>query len=136
MMDDMTPDEAQPGELAFSLAWETDEGRLRGVLEAVNVSDHSVRLSGKPGVTPIGVDGVPLDAQTVVTLELRLPGYAVLEPGARATSTVWWHAWDGPAVGDTARITWPGGEADAAVTGPRRPEHREGPTQLSTNWFD
>ncbi|ONI68291.1 hypothetical protein BWI15_35335 [Kribbella sp. ALI-6-A] len=133
----MTPDEipeAAPDELAFSLSWEDDDGGLRGELTAVNVGDRLVRLTGKPGVTPIGTDGVPLDTLTAVTLEMRSPGYVVLAPGARATATVWWGAWDGPPAGDSARITWEG-EAEAGVTGPLQPERREGATNLSSSWF-
>jgi hypothetical protein len=137
MLESMSPDEipeAVPGELAFSLSWEADDGGLRGELTAVNVGDRPVRLTGKPGVTPIGVDGVPLDTVTAVSLEMRLPGYVVLAPGERATAPVWWSAWDGPPAGDTARISWDG-EAEADVTGPRQPERREGATNLSSSWF-
>ncbi|MGC4937427.1 DUF4232 domain-containing protein [Kribbella sp. DT2] len=132
----MTSDEAKPGEVTFTLAWEADNGALHGVLEAVNVTDHPVRLSSKPGVTPIGLDGEPLSAETVVSLEMRLPGYVELPPGARATSTISWYAWDGPPAGDHARITWPGGEAEAPVTGPSQPTNRDGATNLSSTWFD
>lgn len=135
MTDPITPDEATTGELAFTLAWETFDDGLRGVLEAVNVSDRPVRLSGKPEVTPIGVDGVPLDTETVVSLEARLPGYVVLAPGERATSTIYWGGWDGPPAGDTARIGWSDAEAYAPVSGPRQPADREG-ANLSSTWFD
>ena len=38
------------------------------------------RLSHKPRLIPIGVNGQPLSAETIVTLEFRPPGYVVLGP--------------------------------------------------------
>ncbi|ADB35577.1 hypothetical protein Kfla_6582 [Kribbella flavida DSM 17836] len=127
--------EAAPGEVTFTLAWENTDDGLRGMLEAVNVSDHPVRLTGKPGVTPVGTDGIKLDTTTIVSLEALIPGYVVLEPGERATSPVYWSAWSGPNAGDTVIVEWNGCEAEAAVTGPRQPVSREGATNLSTSWF-
>jgi hypothetical protein len=88
--------EAQPDDVAFRLSWRAESGHLTGELEATNVCDRAVRLSGKPGLTPIGIDGEALAAETTVTLELIPPGYVVLAPGERARAPVGWGGWDGP----------------------------------------
>jgi hypothetical protein len=127
---------AQPGEVEFALSWlPGDDGRLTGELVAKNISDHAIRLSGKPSLTPIGVDGQPLAAETVVTLELRLPGYVELEPGKRASTVVGWAGWDGPPASGTVIVQWPGGQVDVAASGPRQP-HATGPAvNLWASWF-
>jgi len=57
--------EAAPEEIVWSLRWaDMDSGGLSGVLTARNVSPRVVRISGKPGLTPLGHDGEPLDAPT------------------------------------------------------------------------
>jgi hypothetical protein len=71
-------------EVAFTLWWTPERGGLVGALEARNVCAHRFRLSGKPILTPIGTNGEPLDAETIVTLDLRLPDYVELAPGERA----------------------------------------------------
>jgi hypothetical protein len=85
--------EVRPGDVAFRLSWRAEPGHLTGELEASNVCDHAVRLSGKPGLTQIGLDGEPLAAETIVTLEFRPPGLVEL---ARRVSE-YGHGWDGAA---------------------------------------
>jgi hypothetical protein len=79
---------ARPGEVEFTLTWRAESGRLKGVLEALNVCDHPVRLAHKPRLIPIGVDGRPLDADHIVSAELKIPGYVDLGPGERARARV------------------------------------------------
>jgi hypothetical protein len=54
----------------------------------VNISNHSARLAGKPGLTSIGTDDRPLDTDCALSLEWREPGYVELKPGERASSPV------------------------------------------------
>src|SRR5690349_1477223 len=96
--------EAGPDDLAFSLTWLPDGDTLTGELQARNVGNRRVRLSGKPILTPLDVDGQPLDTDTIQTLELVMPGYAELGPGETATARVGWAGWDGPAAGPAVRV--------------------------------
>lgn len=127
--------EAQRGDVLFALSWRAESGRLRGELEARNTSNHPVRLSGKPGLTPIGRDGDPLDAETIVTLEFRPPGYVELAPGERARAPVGWGAWDGPPASGRVVVKWDGGEIEVMADGPRQPEADKRPTNLWSSWF-
>jgi hypothetical protein len=136
-MQEVEVPEARPDELELELRWRVDSGRLAGHLEARNVCGHRVRLSNKPAVTPIGADGEPLDAHTVVTLELRMPGHVELAPGERARAPVGWGAWDGPPASGTVIIALAGGEAKVLVDGPPQPESRDGlATNLWSSWFE
>lgn len=135
MQDDQAP-EAQPDDVELSLSWRAESGRLTGYLEARNVSGHPVRLSHKPGLTPVGTDGKPLDAHTMVTAELRMPYYVELAPGARARAPVGWGGWDGPPASGAVIITLAGGTAEVHVDGPPQPESRGPATNLSSSWFE
>jgi hypothetical protein len=42
--------EAGPSEVTFILTWHAGSGSLKGELQALNVCDHAVRLSGKPSL--------------------------------------------------------------------------------------
>lgn len=128
--------EAQSGDVAFRLSWRAESGRLTGELVATNVCDHAVRLSGKPGLTPIGLDGEPLAAETIVTLELRQPGFAELAPGERARTPVGWAGWHGPPASGTVLIMWAGGKTEVTAHGPVQPEADGPATNLWTSWFD
>ena len=103
--------EARPGEVVFALSWWHADGRLLGDLEARNVSSHPVRLSGKPGLTPLGEDGQPVGAETIVTLEFQSPGYVELAPGERARTSVGWAGWNGRPAGGRVAIRWKNGIA-------------------------
>lgn len=127
--------EARVGDVTFGLSWDLRDGSLRGELEAVNVSDHPVRLSGKPGLTPVGTDGRPLEADTAVTLEMRHPGYVDLEPGQRAKSPVGWGGWDGAPASGRVIVRWEGGEVEVNATGPLQPESHGPATNLYSSWF-
>jgi len=127
--------EALPGEVELTLTWKAVDGRLSGILEGRNVCDHPVRLSNKPVLIPVGVDGEPLDAQTVVTLELRLPPYADVGPGEMASSGVSWGGWDGPPASGTVIVKWDGGQVEVAASGPPQPSSRGPGTNLSSSWF-
>jgi hypothetical protein len=94
------------------------------------------RLSGKPLLTPIGTDGVPLDAKTVVTLELRLPGYVELAPGERAMARVGWGGWDGAPASGKVIVHWRGENVELIADGPRQPESDGPTTNLWTSWFE
>jgi hypothetical protein len=135
-MQDVEVPEARPGEVELTLWWRAKAGRLVGHLEARNVCGHRVRLSSKPVVTPVGSDGKPLDAHTVVTAELRMPGYVELAPGERARAFVGWGGWDGPPASGTVIIALVGGKAKVLVDGPPQPEARGPSTNLTTSWFE
>jgi Protein of unknown function (DUF4232) len=128
--------EARPDDVELSLSWRSESGGLAGHVEARNVCEHRVRLSSKPAVTPVGLDGEPLDAGTVVTAELRVPGYVELAPGERARAPVGWGGWDGPPASGTVIIALAGGKAEVVVDGPPQPESRGPATNLSTSWFE
>ena len=81
------------------------------------------RLSHKPRLIPIGVNGQPLSAETIVTLEFRPPGYVVLGPGERARARVGWGGWDGPAPSGRVLVAWDGGRQEVIAEGPRQPEN-------------
>jgi hypothetical protein len=136
LMTDIDAAEAGPEDVTFTLTWLAEDGPLTGVLEARNISEHRVRLSGKPGLTPLDADGQPLDAMTIVTLEMRMPGYVELDPGEAARSNIGWAGWDGPAAGGIVRVEWPGGQADVPVSGPRQPSGTGPATNLWSSWFD
>ena len=130
------PEEAQPGEVDFSLVWDLSNGSLTGELLAQNVCDRAIRLSGKPGLTPRGEDGEPLDAPTVVTAEYRPPGYVALEPGERARARVGWGAWNGPPASGTVTVKWDAGEVDIEALGPRQPDRTGPANNLWSSWFE
>ena len=128
--------EAQPTEVEFRLSWWPESGHLTGELEARNIGTRVVRLSGKPTLTPTGVDGRPLDAELVVSLELRLPGYVELAPGGRARASVGWAGWDGPPSSGKVIIGWQGGQEEVTAQGPRQPGSAGPPTNLWSSWFE
>lgn len=135
-MTDTDAAEAGPEDVTFALTWQAEDGALRGVLQARNVSGRRVRLSGKPGLSPLDADGQPLEAMSIMTLEMRMPGYVELDPGESARSAVGWAGWDGPAASGVVRVEWPGGQADVPATGPRQPPGTGPATNLWSSWFD
>src|ERR1700721_1408242 len=135
--DDAVVPACGPDDLVVEVSWERDGTGLRGRLVAANVSDRACKLAGKPDVTPLGADGTPLPARTVMTLELRNPGYVILQPGQRAVAPVWWASWCGQHASDRAQVGWPRGSAVPQVSGPGQPECVQSrPTNLSSSWFD
>lgn len=40
-----------------------------------------------------GLDGAALPTEAVITLELRVPGYVVVQPGRSATAPAMWRNW-------------------------------------------
>lgn len=124
-------------DLAVVVSWERDGTGLRGQVIAENVSGRPCQLAGKPGVTPLRPDGTPLPAHTVITLEMRTPGYVILQPGERAAARVTWASWCGQQASGRARVDWPGGSVAASVHGPVQPECSQGrPGNLTASWFD
>src|SRR5260370_27749452 len=73
-------------DLADAVRWEHDGSGLRGQVIAENVSRRACRLVGKPTVTPLRPDGVPLPVETVITLEILLTGVVILQRGQRAAA--------------------------------------------------
>jgi len=124
-----------PDDLSVTVRWERDGGGLRGHVIAENTGGRACRLPGKPGVRPLGLDGKPLPVETVITLEMVLPGYVTLEPGQRAAAPVAWGGWDGSAASSQAHVTWEGGTATAAVEGPAQPSATDPPCNISSSWF-
>jgi hypothetical protein len=128
--------EAIPADLSWELTWvESNDGGLSGVLTARNVSGQPVRVSGKPGLAPLDSGGEPVGAQTIVSAELRMPGYAVIEPGKTASSHVGWAGWDGRDPSGDVTIRWGGGEAVVTASGPPRPRSTGPATNLWSSWF-
>jgi hypothetical protein len=126
-----------PADLELTVHWERDGRGLRGQVIARNVSGRACRLASKPGVTPLRADGSPLPTQTVITLEMRSPGYVVLRPGERAAAPVRWSSWCGEPAGDRVRVDWPGGSAIGAVHGPAQPDCvPDTGENLTSSWFN
>ena len=129
-------EEAGPDELSWELVWaDTDDGALSGVLTARNISAQPVRVSGKPGLEPLDSSRAPVGAQTIVTAEFRMPGYAVVGPGEAASTQVGWAGWDGRDPSGDVRIRWSGGEAVVAASGPSRPRSTGPATNLWSSWL-
>lgn len=127
--------EARPGDVTFSLSWLAEDGALKGVLQARNVSRRRVRLTGKPQLSVLDLQGHPLEATTVTTLEFRMPGYVELDPGEAAESRIGWAGWDGPAASGRVLLAWPGGQAEVLATGPAQPAATGPATNLWSSWF-
>lgn len=119
----------------MTVRWEADGDRLRGQVLAENTSGRACRLPGKPAVRPLGTDGRPLPVETVITAELMVPGYVVLEPGQRAAAAVTWGGWNGASASPRAQVTWAGGSAEAVVHGPVQPASTHPPLNISSTWF-
>jgi hypothetical protein len=123
-------------DLAMAMHWERDGTGLRGQVIARNAGARACRLAGKPTITPLGLDGAPLPAETVVTLELLEPGYVVLQPGQRAAAPATWREWCGQPAAERARVSWNGGTTVAEVSGPTQPGCSQGSgDNLSSSWF-
>lgn len=134
-MDDDVP-AATADDLELRLSWEADEtGSLYGELHARNVSNHRVRVEGKPLLQPIGQDGSPLNVEHVVTTEFRVPPYVDLAPGQQAVAPVNWAGWKGPPASGRVRVEWAGGSAELTVDGPSQPSRTEEPMNSSSSWF-
>ena len=127
--------EARPDEVTFSLAWRAEDGALKGVLEARNVSRRRVRLTGKPQLTVLDNQGHRLEAPSVATLEMMMPGYVELDPGEAAVSRIGWAGWDGPAASARVIVSWPGGQAQVLASGPAQPTGTGPATNLWSSWF-
>jgi hypothetical protein len=123
-------------DLTVAVHWERDGTGLRGQIIARNVSARACRLAGKPTITPLGLDGVPLPAETLVTLEWLEPGYVVLQPGQRAAAPVTWREWCGKPASERARVSWNDGTTVTQVSGPAQPGCSQGTADnLTSSWF-
>jgi Protein of unknown function (DUF4232) len=125
-----------PDDLAVTVNWERAGPGLRGRVIAENVGARACRLANKPSVRPLRPDGSPLPVETIITLELRHPGYVTLQPGQRAASPVAWGSWCGEQASDRARVDWSGGSAVAVVHGPVQPECAGAPDNITSSWFN
>ena len=123
-------------DVSVTVCWEHDgKGHLNGQVIAENTGGRACRLPGKPHVKPLGQDGKPLPVQNVITLELRHPGYVIIEPGQRAAAFVGWAGWQGPKASSRAQVTWRHGSAVAEVQGPAQPASTTPPCNISSTWF-
>ena len=112
------------------------DGSLEGELVAINDTDQRVRVSSRPMLVALGVDGEDLGVDIVVTAELRIPDFVVLGPGERARALLSWGGWDGPLCSGRFRIELPGGRTELSASGPRQPRARGPATNLSSSWFE
>ena len=129
--------EAAPAQLLMFLEWRAvADGSLEGELVVVNAAEEPVRVSNKPILVAMGVDGADLGADMVVTAELRIPDFVVLGPGERALAFVSWGGWNGPACSGRFRIELSGGWTVLSASGPRQPLARGPATNLSSSWFE
>ncbi|MGH3281588.1 MAG: DUF4232 domain-containing protein [Trebonia sp.] len=124
-----------PDDVSVTVHWERDGGRLRGRVTVENTGGRTCRLPGKPGVRPLGLDGTPLPVETVITLEMRHPGYVDLEPGQRAAAEVGWGGWNGASASPRAQVSWQGCTAVAPVEGPAQPASAQPPCNIFSSWF-
>ena len=120
----------------MSLAW-TGHGRLlRGELSVRNVGAVRVRLSGKPQLIPLGLDGSELPVPCINTLEFRPPSYVDLDPGETAISNVNWGGhWDGANPSGRFVVKWRGGSSQVTASGPRHPIGSVQATNIMAGWF-
>ena len=125
-----------PDDIEVEVRWARDGTALRGQLVARNIGGRACRLAGKPTVTPLAADGTPLPVQTVITLEMMQPGYALLQPGDVATSRISWNSWCGQPVSDRAVADWNSGSAVVPVHGPVQPGCDQAQrAQMTSYWF-
>ena len=130
------PAEARPQDVLISLTWHaTREATLTGELVVRNISDPPVRLSGKPSLQPLGIDGEPLEAQTIVSMELQVPGYVDLGPDEDAAAPVAWAGWNGPEATGDVLVNLCGGASRVAADGPHQPQFVGPPNNLTSSWF-
>jgi hypothetical protein len=124
-------------QLVLFLEWQAvADGSLEGELVVINDAEQSVRVSGRPMLVPIGVDGRDLGVDMIVTAELRIPDFVVLGPGERARALVSWGGWNGPPCSGRFRIELPGARTELSALGPRQPEAGGPATNLSSSWFE
>jgi hypothetical protein len=124
-------------DLAVVVHWQHDGTGLRGQVIAQNVSDRACQLANKPTVTPLQADGSPLPVDTIITLEMKIPGYVNLQPGQRAAALLLWSSWCGQQASSQALVQWPGGSTVAKVDGPAQPDC--GPSRacnITSSWFN
>src|ERR1700735_623004 len=115
-----------PDDLAVTVSWERDGAGLRAQVTAETVSAGAGRLAGKPQVRPLQPDGTPLPVETVISLEMRNPGYVILSPDHRATARVSCASLCGQRESNRAQVSWDGGSAVTEVRGPAQPECVQG----------
>ena len=128
--------DCEPESTQVSLEWQHDREALTGCVDVINSSRRPCRVAGKPVITPLGQDGIPLKVKHIVTLEMRIPGYVVLRPGQRARAGISWAGWPGPAAGRDILVrigTW---QTKVTATGPSQPQGVRGPTNTSSTWFE
>jgi hypothetical protein len=136
-VDDIDVPEATAAQLSMILEWHAvADGSLQGQLVVNNRGDHLVRVSGKPRLVALGVDGRDLAAEMVVTGELRIPDFVVLAPGERARALVSWGGWKEPTCSGRFRIELPGGRTELGASGPHQPEPSGPANHLSSSWFE
>ncbi|MEU4245875.1 DUF4232 domain-containing protein [Amycolatopsis sp. NPDC026612] len=116
-------------DLAVSVRWfRASGGGLRGEVVAENVSGRICRLGRKPGLQPLGLDGQPLGVDQWVTLELRVPPFAILVSGQLASASISWSGWSGRSASGRIVVSWEGGSATVDAAGPIEP----GPPERGT----
>jgi hypothetical protein len=129
----------QPNQLLLTLAWHQDStGSLSGNLVASNPGSHACGLLLKPSLQPLGLHGKPLNTTFLITAEERY-GPNALRPGHSAHSGVSWAGWCGKPAGPDVVISFGGGKATIAVTGPHQPTcppTKTDPTNISSDWFE
>ena len=129
--------EAVPSQLQLALVWRRDdEGSLEGELRALNIAERAVRVSSKPRLAALGLAGEDLEVDMIVTAEMRVPGFVLLEPGERARAPVLWSGWDGPPCSGRFIVDLAGGQATVRASGPRQPRSQGPATLLSSWWFE
>ena len=119
------------------LSWSPDDqGGLTGWVEVRNARQSVVRVSGKPGLRPLGVGGEALPTECIVTLEMRTPGYVDVPSGGVARAPVGWAGWDGPPASGRVEVTVSDLSYTVEVDGPAQPTGRGPATNLWSSWFE
>jgi hypothetical protein len=122
--DKRVPAECSPDEVDFELSWSARPGGwvLRGQLIAHNVSGRIWRISGKPAIRLIGLDGRVSRARHLVTAENRIPNWMLVGPGERVAASMSWTSWDGRILSKAVMVIWPGGRKTVATSGSTHPQ--------------
>ena len=127
-----------PSDVTLTIVWTQAGTNLNGTLSAKNTASAACGLRVAPTVTPLGVDGQPLDVRNVAPTDAPT-GPKQLEPGATATSHLTWAMWCQRGVGGSAQVNWGTGAATADVqhakftpTSTACPDNTESSTLTST----
>jgi hypothetical protein len=132
------PAECVPEEVEIAVVWEARGGGLSGSVIVRNTGHGACRITSKPSVVPLSIDGSPLNIETIISLEFRNPNYVVIEPGEEAHASIGWSSRPpGQVLGDQAIVRWgaPIRCTQITVQEPWQPTSISESPRMWTSWF-